>query len=125
MSVENFFPEHYPWQRLLSDIHKKLVPEESEDDTMVVELVISTNEGGDTTFELQITAGELLEAMKTKFVAAISFNEELSRVDVFPILCGRESIDPAGYSFIGIDANCESYTFSADTASDKPLYTLL
>lgn len=124
MSVENFFPGHYPWQRLLSDIHKKLVPEESEDDTMIIEFVMGTD-GGHTTLELQITASELLEAMKTKFVVAISFIEEFNRIIVIPILYGEESADPAGYTFNGIDDSANELTFTASTASDKPLCTLV
>lgn len=123
MSVENFFPGHYPWQRLLSDIHKKLVPEESEDDTMIVELVSGQTEGGNITFEMQITAGELFEAMKTKHVVAICYFEEYDSIDAFPILRGQESLDPGGYIFTGIDRNADNYLFYANTASDKPIYT--
>ena len=126
MSVENFFPAHYPWQRLLSDIHKKLVPEddESEDDTMVVEVVIEQTEGGNTTYELQITAGELFEAMKTKHVVGISYSEEYGLIDMFPIYRGVIGLEPAGYSFYGFDFyGGDSYMFTASTESDKPLYT--
>lgn len=124
MSVENFFPAHYPWQRLLSDIRGKLVPEESEDDTMVVEVVFGTDAEENMTLELQITAGELFEAMKTKHVVAISFVEEYSQINMFPLYRGVIGFEPAGYSFYGFDFyDGDTYMFSASTASDKPLYT--
>ena len=69
MSVENFFPGHYPWQRLLSDIHKKLVPEESEDDEMYVKWVYDSD---NDTATIQYKAGELLEAAKTKLIYCVS-----------------------------------------------------
>lgn len=113
MAVENFFPEHYPWQRLLVNIAKAF---EKEDE--MVTYIDLAYEDGILSFA-DVDAETAFDLIKNGLIIG-KYVKDTPRDEIKYHIFYNAYSDDEGYVFYSTDMD----GFYAPTGSDYPYYEI-